>query len=221
VRALPRHAVSVTSLVAAVGLAACAAKPAPSPQPVAPPAAAAAKPADLIVLLADPDGSAGAADVTTPQGTTALERLRAGTRVSAGDAPTAATELSEAEVQELFGDALDALPPAPQRFTLYFRFESEELTVESRASIPSILESVKRHPAPEVLVVGHTDTTGAAARNVELGLRRARTVREMLIASELDAAAIEVASHGETDLLIKTGDEVFEPRNRRVDISVR
>ena len=220
-RALPRHAVSVTSLVAAVSLAACAAKPAPTPQPVAPPAAAAPKPADLIVLLADPDGSVGAADVTTPQGTTALERLRAATRISEGEAPTAATELSEAEVQELFGDALGALPPAPQRFTLYFRFESEELTAESRANITRVLESVKRHPAPEVLVVGHTDTTGTAARNVELGLRRARTVREMLVASQLDAATIEVTSHGETDLLIKTGDEVFEPRNRRVDITVR
>lgn len=173
------------------------------------------------MLLADPDGSVGAADVTTPQGTTALERQRAATRVSAGDAPTAAAELSEAEVQELFGDTLAALPPAPQRFTLYFRFESEELTVESRASIPRILESVKRHPAPEVLVIGHTDTTGGAARNVELGLRRARTVREMLIASQLDDATIEVTSHGESDLLIKTGDEVFEPRNRRVDITVR
>jgi OOP family OmpA-OmpF porin len=221
VRALPRHAVSVTSFVAVMGLTACAAKRSPSPEPPPPPAAVVVKPTELIVLLADPDGSIGAADVTTPQGTTALDRLRAATSVSAGAAPTAATELSEAEVEEVFGDVLGAMPPAPQRFTLYFRFESEELTAESRASISSVLESVKRHPAPEVLVVGHTDTTGAAARNLELGLRRARTVREMLIASQLDSATIEVTSHGESDLLIKTGDEVFEPRNRRVDITVR
>jgi OmpA-OmpF porin, OOP family len=220
VRALPRHAATVTGLVAAVGLAACAAKPAPAPQqPAAPPPAV--KPADLIVLLADPDGSVGAADVTTPQGTIALERLRASARVSAGEAPTAGDELSEADVASLFGDALGAMPPAPQRFTLYFRFESEDLTAESRASIAGVLAAVKRHPAPEVLVVGHTDTTGAPGRNVELGLRRARTVREMLIASQLDPRAIEVASHGESDLLIQTGDEVFEPRNRRVDITVR
>lgn len=179
------------------------------------------KPADLIVLLADPDGSVGAADVTTPQGTIALDRLRAAARVSAGDAPSAADDLSEADVASLFGDALGAMPPAPQRFTLYFRFESEELTAESKASIAGVLEAVKRHPAPEVLVVGHTDTTGAPARNVELGLRRARTVREMLVASQLDPRSIEVASHGESDPLIQTADEVFEPRNRRVDITVR
>ena len=219
-RAIPRHAVSVTGVFAVVSLAACAAKPTPSPEPPPRPVAV-AEPTELVVLLSDHDGTVGAADVTTPQGTTALERPRAATRISAGEAPTPAEELSEAEVQRVFGEALSALPPAPQRFSLYFRFESEELTAESRASISSILESVKRHPAPEVLVVGHTDTTGAAARNLELGLRRARTVREMLIASQLDGATIEVASHGETDLLIKTGDEVFEPRNRRVDITVR
>jgi outer membrane protein OmpA-like peptidoglycan-associated protein len=32
---------------------------------------------------------------------------------------------------------------------------------------------------------------------------------------------IEVASHGEGDLLVHTPDETPEPRNRRVDISVR
>jgi outer membrane protein OmpA-like peptidoglycan-associated protein len=32
---------------------------------------------------------------------------------------------------------------------------------------------------------------------------------------------IEVASHGEADLLVHTPDETPEPRNRRVDITVR
>jgi OOP family OmpA-OmpF porin len=199
-------------------LAACAAKP---PATIPPPPAPPPPPMDLIVLLADPDGSVGAADVSTPLGSTALERARAVTRVAAGEAPSAAAELSEAEVSQLFGDALGVMPPSPKRFTLYFRFESEELTAESQANIPRVLQAVKQHPAPEVLVVGHTDTTGAADRNVQLGLRRAMTVRDLLIASDLDRSTIEVASYGETDLLIQTADDVFEPRNRRVDITVR
>jgi outer membrane protein OmpA-like peptidoglycan-associated protein len=32
---------------------------------------------------------------------------------------------------------------------------------------------------------------------------------------------VEVTSHGEADLLVPTADETFEPRNRRVEISVR
>jgi outer membrane protein OmpA-like peptidoglycan-associated protein len=37
----------------------------------------------------------------------------------------------------------------------------------------------------------------------------------------LDASTVEVTSHGETDLLVKTPDETPEPRNRRVEIAVR
>ena len=57
--------------------------------------------------------------------------------------------------------------------------------------------------------------------NIELGLRRANAVRSLLITAGVDAIVIEVSSHGEADLLVKTADEVLEPRNRRVDITVR
>jgi outer membrane protein OmpA-like peptidoglycan-associated protein len=74
---------------------------------------------------------------------------------------------------------------------------------------------------PEIAVVGHTDTMGTAGSNIELGLRRANAIRSVLIDAGVDAALIEATSHGEADLLVKTADEVPEPRNRRVDITVR
>ena len=57
--------------------------------------------------------------------------------------------------------------------------------------------------------------------NVELGLRRATTIRGRLIEAGVASSMIEVSSHGEADLLIKTADDVAEPRNRRVEITVR
>ena len=110
---------------------------------------------------------------------------------------------------------------APQHFILFFRFESDELTDESRAVLPQVLRAVKNRPVPEVAVVGHTDTMGTAASNIELGLRRANAIRSVLIDAGVDAALIEATSHGEADLLVKTTDEVPEPRNRRVDITVK
>jgi outer membrane protein OmpA-like peptidoglycan-associated protein len=74
---------------------------------------------------------------------------------------------------------------------------------------------------PDVVVVGHTDTMGTLAANAELGMRRATMVRNMLIDAGLDATTIEVTSHGEGDLLVRTPDETPEPRNRRVEISVK
>ena len=71
------------------------------------------------------------------------------------------------------------------------------------------------------MVIGHTDTTGAGLSNVELGLKRANSVRNLLVEARLNPALIEVTSHGEADLLVPTGDDVAEPRNRRVEITIR
>ena len=116
---------------------------------------------------------------------------------------------------------MPALPPAPRHFTLYFQFESDELTDESRVVVPEILKTVRERAVPDVAVVGHTDTTGTSRANFELGLKRATTVRNLLVKAGLDASSIEVTSHGEADLLIQTPDETPEPRNRRVEIAVR
>ena len=55
--------------------------------------------------------------------------------------------MSEPDVTRLFGDALSALPPVPRHFTLYFLFESDELTDESRALLPEILSYDPTRPA--------------------------------------------------------------------------
>jgi outer membrane protein OmpA-like peptidoglycan-associated protein len=129
--------------------------------------------------------------------------------------------LSDAEVQQMFGEALAALPPAPQRFVLNFRFESDELTDEARALVPGILSLVRERPFADVVVTGHTDTMGTIRANFDLGLKRALMVRNLLISAGLEASQIQVTSLGETDLLVRTPDDTPEPRNRRVDIVVR
>jgi len=177
---------------------------------------------DLIVLLPDPnDATIGRAVVSNPSGAVDLAVARHSTRVSTGQPPAPVTVMNEDDVLRLFGDALSALPTPPRHFTLYFFFESDALTDESRALVPEVLAAVKGRPFPDVVVVGHTDTTGTAASNAALGLRRAGAIRDLLAATGLEAAGIEVASHGEADLLVKTADEVREPRNRRVEIAVR
>jgi outer membrane protein OmpA-like peptidoglycan-associated protein len=129
--------------------------------------------------------------------------------------------IDEATVQKVFGETLGDLPRAAERFNLYFQVESDELTEESRALLPDIVRSVSGRPVPDVTVIGHTDTTGDAAANYELGLKRASAIRSLLVASGVDAAVVEVASHGEADLLISTPDNTAEPQNRRVEITVK
>jgi outer membrane protein OmpA-like peptidoglycan-associated protein len=176
----------------------------------------------LVVLLPDPDtGVTGRAFLSNKAGSTDLNAARESSTATPSSTPTAVRTMTEEEVQQVFGDALSALPPAPVHFTLYFKFESDELTDESRALLPQILTTVKERAFPEVLVVGHTDTMGTPRANIDLGLIRANSVRTVLVQVGLDPATVEARSHGESDLLVKTPDETPEPRNRRVEISVR
>jgi peptidoglycan-associated lipoprotein len=176
----------------------------------------------MVVLLADPEsGKTGRVRISNDHGRVELAVERQATVVTANGAPAAVTVMSEDDVSRVFGSALAALPPAPRHFILYFQFESDQLTEESVALVPEILQAVKALEVPEVAVVGHTDTMGARRANYELGLKRAGTVRGFLVDAGLAATTIEVTSHGEGDLLVQTGNGKAEPRNRRVEIAVR
>jgi outer membrane protein OmpA-like peptidoglycan-associated protein len=176
----------------------------------------------LIALLPDPEsGITGRARVSNEFGSADLNTARAATLATADRAPQSVHVINEAEATRLFGEAFAALPPAPRHFTLQFRFESDALTDESTALLPAILKAVKQLAVPEVVVVGHTDTMGDPKANVVLGLKRAMSVRNVLIKAGLASSTIEVTSHGEADLLIKTANNTPEPRNRRVEITVK
>jgi len=176
---------------------------------------------DLVVLLPDEGGGVGAATVGNLSGRVELDRAREATTVAGGRAPDAPVVLTASDVDRIFGPALDVQPPAPRRFILYFRFESEELTDGSLALLQEVLRVAREFPLPHVTVVGHTDTTGAAALNVQLGQRRADTVRALLIDTGLDPSSIDATSHGESAPIVPTGDNVVEPMNRRVEVTVR
>jgi outer membrane protein OmpA-like peptidoglycan-associated protein len=175
----------------------------------------------VVILLPDADGKVGRVRVSNELGATELSAGRQAVNATADKRPAAVTTMSEADVNRLFGSAIAALPQPPRYFTLYFQFESDRLTEQSRALLPEILKTVRDRSMPEVSVVGHTDTMGTAQANIQLGLKRASTVRNILVDAGLDPALIEVTSHGEADLLMRTPDRTPEPHNRRVEISVR
>ena len=179
-------------------------------------------PRTTIVLLPDPDtGVTGRIRVTDEFGSMDVSTPRAATRVTANAAPGPITTMTDADVSAMFGRALAALPSAPHHFTLHFRFESDALTAESTALVPEILKTVKELAVPEVIVVGHTDTMGDVKANLALGRKRAKTVSDILVKAGIAPAMIEVTSHGEGDPLVRTADNTAEPRNRRVEITVR
>ena len=70
-------------------------------------------------------------------------------------------------------------------------------------------------------IVGHTDRVGRAEANAALALKRAESTRERLVEAGLELKRVEVSSHGENNPVIPTADNVAEPKNRRVEVTIR
>jgi outer membrane protein OmpA-like peptidoglycan-associated protein len=124
-------------------------------------------------------------------------------------------------VREAFAPALSAQPPRPVTFVLYFLGDSDNFTPESTVELQKIFPEIAKHPAPEIVVVGHTDRVGTIPYNDALSLRRAERVRNDLVQLGIQRDRITIAGRGEREPIVATEDEVVEPRNRRVEITVR
>jgi outer membrane protein OmpA-like peptidoglycan-associated protein len=175
-----------------------------------------------VVLLPDHDGKVGKVHVTTAEGTVSLDEAGEGTAMG-GLLPARSFAVSDAKLGEDFASALAASPLPPTSFMLYFQFGATELVDVSRSHLPTILEEIARRPAPEVSVIGHTDTVGDARRNEQLARERATAVVGIIRAEAGESSAVRIVteSHGERNLLVPTPDETYEPRNRRVEVTVR
>lgn len=194
---------SLALILAVLGLAGCASKP----------------PSSYVVLLANDDGSIGKVQVSGRDGTTLLEKNREGTVI--GDPSGKTFVVSEESMAKDFGAAMAASPQKPRSFLLHFETGGAKLTRESAASIPEILGEIGRRPAPDISIVGHTDTVGSDEENGRLGLTRARSVAGLIDGAKLPTVKISIESHGEKNLLVATPDNTAEPRNRRVEVTVR
>ncbi|MDB5819535.1 MAG: conserved hypothetical secreted protein [Rhizobacter sp.] len=201
---------ATNTVVLASLLAGCATPPPPAP----------VRYSATVVLLDNDDGTTGKVHVSGSGGMTVLDRSHEATFIGS---PTGTTfDLNDGQLQKDFGPALAASPIPPTHFLMYFDFGSTKLTAESRALLPKILDEVGKRPAPDVSVIGHTDTVGDDPVNEALGLSRAKLVADMLAAGrKIEPSKIALESHGKRNLLVPTPDKTVEPRNRRVEVTVR
>jgi outer membrane protein OmpA-like peptidoglycan-associated protein len=176
---------------------------------------------ETYAVLPDAKGQAGSLTVTPKEGAPLkLNGAYASAVGKPGAAPEAA-KLSEEEIKAAFADALSARPDAPVRFTLYFKEGSDELTPDSLKELEKILAEIRKRPAPDLIIVGHTDRVGYLSDNDRLALKRAEKMRGEMIRQGLPADSVQAAGRGEREPLVPTADEVAEARNRRVEMLVR
>jgi OmpA-OmpF porin, OOP family len=178
-------------------------------------------PANIVVLIPDENGAVGKVVVQKGAITTELDKpfaaVNAGSESSVRDVFTA----ERADVESAFAGALAATPRAPIVYVLYFLSGSTEVDAKSRGDLLAAAATAKKMSDIDVSVVGHADATGSDAYNEALSLKRAETVRDALVTAGIPRSVIGIAYYGASDPLVPAPRGVPEPRNRRVEITIR
>ena len=98
---------------------------------------------------------------------------------------------------------------------------SATLKPQAMAALDKLASTITDYNSTVIHVVGHTDSVGSEAANQSLSERRAASVSSYLASRGVPAQRIREEGRGERELLIRTADNVGEPRNRRVDIVLK
>jgi outer membrane protein OmpA-like peptidoglycan-associated protein len=177
---------------------------------------------NIVVLLPDPDGSVGHISVANPAGSVEMDTANTSTSVrDAATPPSQPDKIAPKDIQNLFGDVLEKQPPRPVHFMLYFEKDSTRLRPGSFKILDDVVATIKERRSDHISVVGHSDTLGDKTYNLNLSRRRADAVQALLEEKGIPATSIQTTSHGEENPLVKTADNVGNPKNRRVEVVVR
>jgi OmpA-OmpF porin, OOP family len=178
-------------------------------------------PPDKIILLPDPEGKVGAVIVHSATGQQTINKAYAGVDVTQGGAIEKTMD-SQSSVETRYSQLLAARPPRPRTFTIFFLFDSAtDLAPESLATVKELKAVLATWPAPQLMVVGHTDLAGSQDFDDNLSKRRAQTVAAFLIKQGISAQQIETAARGKREPLVHTADGVPNRMNRRVVITIQ
>ena len=129
--------------------------------------------------------------------------------------------ITPADARALLDEALAACGiVGPKNFIVYFGFDKSNLTDAARATVDEVVAAVNAMGTTALSLVGHADTVASVAYNQGLSEARARRVSDALTARGVPAGAMTLAGRSENDLAVATGDNVREPLNRRVTITL-
>ncbi len=177
---------------------------------------------NVIVLLPDKDGTTGAVTVSNSAGSVEIDQPSQAITVSGKEKPPEAPiYMKEDDINSMFSEVLKIRLKPPVHFMLYFQKGTTTPNPDSMKNIPAVIDAIKRRQSRFVSVIGHSDTAGNKEYNLKLSTRRAVAISHMLVERGIAKEILEITSHGEENPLVPTGDNVDEPKNRRVEIIVR
>ncbi|RKF16146.1 OmpA family protein [Roseovarius spongiae] len=103
---------------------------------------------------------------------------------------------------------------------ILFAVDSARVNNSLRGDLLTVADSLRSYPDTTVQVVGHTDSTGAAAYNQGLSERRANAVADVLMDGGVGFGRIQTFGRGEDQPVASNLTDEGRAQNRRVEIVI-
>jgi outer membrane protein OmpA-like peptidoglycan-associated protein len=103
---------------------------------------------------------------------------------------------------------------------LLFDFDSDVVRGSARQNLTDLANSLRSYPETEVLIVGHTDSTGSDSYNMGLSLRRANAARNFLVSQGVRSDRIRTEGRGELEPVASNQTAAGQAQNRRVEVAI-
>ena len=104
--------------------------------------------------------------------------------------------------------------------TIYFSFDSSNLSQEARKKLTNDARLLKRNKDISLIIEGHCDERGSREYNLALGERRAYAVTKFLTSKGIKKSRIKVISYGEEQPALLGTNEKSYSANRRAEIVI-
>lgn len=112
-------------------------------------------------------------------------------------------------------------PMKPIDLLVNFKFDSAVVNQEGFEQIAKMGEFLQRYPEVRIRIEGHTDTSGQAAYNEQLSVRRADIIRQQLIEMyNIDAERIDAAGMGDSEPVASNDTIEGRQQNRRTTAEI-
>ena len=103
---------------------------------------------------------------------------------------------------------------------LLFGYDSDQLTAEARDNLRRFAASLQKYPNTRTLIVGHTDSDGSAAYNMDLSDRRSYSASQFVCGEGVNRARVSTAGRGESEPIATNSTDDGRRLNRRIEIAI-
>lgn len=103
---------------------------------------------------------------------------------------------------------------------LLFDFDSDVVRGSAQSNLTELAESLRQYPETEVLIVGHTDSTGSDTYNMGLSQRRSAAAKNFLVSQGIAGARVRTEGRGETEPVASNDTATGQAQNRRVEVAI-